>query len=76
MRRNRSVFRPIYEWPFSLFFKGRKNEIKRPVFPVKKGIFPLLNHDFEVQLIVLKMPLGLYKIYPLYNPSFPKIERK
>ena len=60
---------------FGLIFEGQKEGKKRSIFPVKKRNFPLLNDDFEVQLIVLKMPLGLCKIPPLYSPFFPKIEK-
>ncbi len=60
---------------FELLFEGQKKEKIRSMFPVIKGIFPLLNHDFEVQLTVLKMPIGLYKIPPCIALLFSKKER-
>jgi hypothetical protein len=68
------LYRYNYACFFELLFEGRKKGYKSSIFPVIKGIFPLLNHDFKVQLTVLKMPIGLYKISPLYSPLFPKIE--
>jgi hypothetical protein len=56
------------------FFRHLKKKKNRAIFPVKTAIFPLLKHDFEVKLIVHKMPVGLYKIPPLYNPFFSKIK--
>jgi hypothetical protein len=69
------LFRYIHAFFFELLFEGQKKGQKRSIFPVIKGIFPLLNHDFEVQLIVQKMPIGLYKIPLCIALLFPKIER-
>jgi hypothetical protein len=75
MRRMQGWNRPNKACSLRLFFDVQKNGQNRSIFPVMRRIFPLLNRDFRVQLTVLKMPVGLYKIPALYSPLFPKIER-
>ena len=64
--------RYIYDSSFAHLFGGRKKGKKSLFFPVKQGIFSLLNRDFKVQLTMRKMPIGLYKIPPCIALLFPK----
>lgn len=72
MREIWRLIRPTLCMLFPAYIQRPKKGQKRPIFPVKRGVFSLLYHDFKVQLIMRKMPIGLCKIPPCITDPFPE----